>query len=141
MKNLTTDRRVMIAVANSMESATSRAHGELKRGLNGLATIGATAPFVGLFGTVIGIIDSFKGTTATPATTISVAAGGIAEALVTTGLGLLVAVPAVWAYNWFSHRLESYDLEMKWAAEATSAYLSGFWDALNSASSERPARL
>jgi hypothetical protein len=72
----------------------------------------ATAPFVGLFGTVVGIINAFKGIETTKATGLSAVAGGISEALVTTALGLLVAVPAVWAYNYFTNKVEAFDVEM-----------------------------
>lgn len=123
---MVTDQRVMEAAVRSMECSRSSAHGDLKRGLNALATIGSTAPFVGLFGTVIGIMNSFRGTTAERSTYISLVGGGIAEALVTTSLGLLVAVPAVWAYNYFSTRLESFDLEMNGSIDAISTYLSGY---------------
>jgi biopolymer transport protein ExbB len=87
-------------------------HAEMKRGLSGLATIESTAPFVGLFGTVVGIINAFKGIESTKATGLSAVAGGISEALVTTALGLLVAVPAVWAYNYFTNKVEAFDVEM-----------------------------
>ena len=83
-----------------------------KRGLSALATIGSTAPFVGLFGTVVGILNAFKGIESNKATGLSAVAGGIAEALVTTALGLLVAVPAVWAYNYFTNKVEAFDVEM-----------------------------
>ena len=68
---------------------------EFRRGLSGLATIGSTAPFVGLFGTVFGIINAFVGMGESASAGISAVAGGIAEALVTTAVGLAVAVPAV----------------------------------------------
>ena len=110
----------------SMESSVKRTHGELKKGLSGLATIGATAPFVGLFGTVLGIINAFRGSGATRATVIASTAGGISEALVTTGLGLLVAVPSVWAYNYLSSRLELFDMEMNHSLDDVSAYLTEF---------------
>ncbi len=84
----------------------------MKRGLSALATIGSTAPFVGLFGTVIGILNAFKGIASSHATGLSAVAGGIAEALVTTAFGLLVAVPAVWAYNYFTNKVEAFDVEM-----------------------------
>src|SRR5216683_3169217 len=87
-------------------------HAEMKRGLSALATIGSTAPFVGLFGTVIGILNAFKGIETNKATGLSAVAGGIAEALVTTAFGLLVAVPAVWAYNYFTNKVEAFDVEM-----------------------------
>ncbi len=84
----------------------------MKRGLSGLATIGSTAPFVGLFGTVVGIINAFKGIASSKATGLSAVAGGISEALITTALGLLVAVPAVWFFNYFTSKVEAFDVEM-----------------------------
>ncbi len=87
-------------------------HAELKRGLGALATIGATAPFVGLFGTVLGIIHAFAGMSAQKTTGLTAVAGGISEALVTTAIGLFVAIPAVWAYNYFSGKIEAFDIEM-----------------------------
>src|SRR6266849_566294 len=87
-------------------------HAEMKRGLSALATIGSTAPFVGLFGTVVGILNAFKGIEQNKATGLSAVAGGIAEALVTTAFGLLVAVPAVWAYNYSPNKVEAFDVEM-----------------------------
>src|SRR5256712_11837687 len=85
----------------------------MRRGLSGLATIGSTAPFVGLFGTVVAIINAFKGIQAEKATGLSAVAGGISEALVTTALGLFVAVPAVWTYNYFTNKVEAFDGEME----------------------------
>ena len=124
---MTADERIMEASVRSMECSANRMRGQLKRGLNGLATIGSTAPFVGLFGTVIGIINSFRGYTGiTPAGLLSITAGGISEALITTGLGLLVAVPTVWAYNYFSNQLERFDMEMNHSIDAISTYLSGY---------------
>src|SRR5580692_4387175 len=81
-------------------------HAELKRGVSTLATIGSTAPFVGLFGTVVGIINAFKGISTEKSTGLGAVAGGISEALVTTAVGLFVAVPAVWMYNYFTNRIE-----------------------------------
>src|SRR2546423_13427458 len=100
------------ASKRALERAEAIVHAELKRGVSGLATIGSTAPFVGLFGTVVGIINAFKGIESTKATGLSAVAGGISEALVTTALGLLVAVPAVWAYNYFTNKCEAFDVEM-----------------------------
>ena len=67
---------------------------------------------MGLLGTVVGIINAFKGIATQKATGLSAVAGGISEALVTTALGLFVAVPAVWAYNYFTNKVEAYDVEM-----------------------------
>jgi biopolymer transport protein ExbB/biopolymer transport protein TolQ len=106
------DEKIMEAATRSMECSVTRTHQQLKRGLNGLATIGSTAPFVGLFGTVMGIINAFKGISQQKVTGLSAVAGGISEALVTTALGLLVAVPAVWTFNYFTNRVEAFDVEM-----------------------------
>src|ERR1700691_5924686 len=85
------DEEVIEAAKRGLERSGAIVHAEMKRGLSGLSTIGSTAPFVGLFGTVMGIINAFKGISASKATGLSAVAGGIAEALVTTALGLLVA--------------------------------------------------
>ena len=106
------DADVIEAAKRGLERSVAIVHAEMKRGLSGLATIGSTAPFVGLFGTVIGIINAFKGIAAQKATGLSAVAGGIAEALVATALGLFVAIPAVWAYNYFTNKVEAYDVEM-----------------------------
>src|ERR1700738_1951589 len=103
---------VMQAAKRGLERSVAIVHAEMKRGLSALATIGSTAPFVGLFGTVVGILNAFKGIEQSKATGLSAVAGGIAEALVTTALGLLVAVPAVWAYNYFTNKVEAFDVEM-----------------------------
>src|ERR1700687_3352719 len=106
------DEEVIEAANRGLERSVAIVHAEMKRGLSGLATIGSTAPFVGLFGTVMGIINAFKGISASKATGLSAGAGGIAEALVTTALGLVVAVPAVWAFNYFTNKVEAFDVEM-----------------------------
>jgi biopolymer transport protein ExbB len=103
---------VIEASKRGLERSVAITHAELKRGLGGLATIGATAPFVGLFGTVVGIINAFRGISAEKTTGLTAVAGGIAEALVATALGLFVAVPAVWAYNYFTTKIEAFDVEM-----------------------------
>jgi len=100
------------ASRRALERAEAIVHAELKRGVSTLATIGSTAPFVGLFGTVVGIINAFKGISTEKSTGLGAVAGGISEALVATAIGLGVAIPAVWAYNYFVARLESFDVEM-----------------------------
>ncbi|MCC6538233.1 MAG: MotA/TolQ/ExbB proton channel family protein [Bryobacterales bacterium] len=100
------------ASRRALERAEAIVHAELKRGVSTLATIGSSAPFVGLFGTVVGIINAFKGISTEKSTGLGAVAGGISEALVTTAIGLGVAIPAVWAYNYFVSRLESFDVEM-----------------------------
>jgi len=106
------EQEIVDAAKRGLERSVAIVHAEMKRGLSGLATIGSTSPFVGLFGTVVGIINAFKGISAQKATGLSAVAGGIAEALVTTALGLIVAVPAVWAYNIFTSKVEAFDVEM-----------------------------
>ncbi|HUY81609.1 MAG TPA: MotA/TolQ/ExbB proton channel family protein [Acidobacteriaceae bacterium] len=96
----------------ALERAEAIVHAKLKRGLGGLATIGSTAPFVGLFGTVAGILKAFGQIAAQHTTSISTIAGGISEALVTTAIGLVVAIPAVWAFNYFTNKVEAFDVEM-----------------------------
>jgi biopolymer transport protein ExbB/biopolymer transport protein TolQ len=100
------------ASKRALERAEAIVHAELKRGVSNLATIGSTAPFVGLFGTVVGIINAFKGISTEKSTGLGAVAGGISEALVTTALGLFVAIPAVWVFNYFTTRVEGFDVEM-----------------------------
>ena len=100
------------ASRRALERAEAIVHAELKRGLSGLATIGSTAPFVGLFGTVVGILNAFKGISGAKATGLAAVAGGISEALVTTAIGLFVAISAVWMFNYFTGRVEAFDVEM-----------------------------
>jgi biopolymer transport protein ExbB len=100
------------ASKRALERAEAIVHAELKRGVSALATIGSTAPFVGLLGTVVGIINAFKGISSEKSTGLGAVAGGISEALVTTALGLFVAIPAVMVFNYFSSRIESFDVEM-----------------------------
>ncbi len=100
------------ASRRALERAEAIVHAELKRGVSTLATIGSSAPFVGLFGTVVGIINAFKGISTEKSTGLGAVAGGISEALVATAIGLFVAIPAVWMYNFFSTKLESFDVEM-----------------------------
>ena len=100
------------ASKRALERAEAIVHAELKRGVSGLATIGSTAPFVGLFGTVVGIINAFKGISTEKSTGLGAVAGGISEALVTTAIGLFVAIPAVWMFNYFTNKIEAFDVEM-----------------------------
>ena len=100
------------ASKRALERAEAIVHAELKRGVRSLATIGSTAPFVGLFGTVVGIINAFKGISTEKSTGLGAVAGGISEALVTTAVGLFVAIPAVWMFNYFTGRIEAFDVEM-----------------------------
>jgi biopolymer transport protein ExbB/biopolymer transport protein TolQ len=85
---------------------------EMKKGLGNLATISTTAPFIGLFGTVLGIITAFQGMALTGSGGLGAVSAGIAEALGATALGLFVAVPAVWMYNYFLNKVERFNVEM-----------------------------
>jgi len=103
---------VLDTVRRSIQRATALTSNDLKKGVSGLATIGATAPFVGLLGTVVGVINAFVGIASTGSGGIGAVSAGIAEALVETALGLFVAIPAVWFYNYLSGRLEYFNVEM-----------------------------
>ncbi len=107
-----TSEDALDAARRAAERASLVAAAEFKRRTGGLATIGATAPFVGLFGTVIGIINAFAVMAKTQVPGIASVAAGIAEALVTTALGLLVALPAVWFHNLLVQRVEQFQVEM-----------------------------
>jgi len=100
------------ASKRALERAEAIVHAEMKRGVSTLATIGSTGPFVGLFGTVVGIINAFRGITTEKSTGLGAVAGGISEALVTTAVGLVVAIPAVMMFNYFTNRIEAFDVEM-----------------------------
>jgi biopolymer transport protein ExbB len=95
-------------VASRLERLESAAGRSMLKGTGVLATIGATAPFVGLFGTVWGIMNSFIGISRSQTTNLAVVAPGIAEALLATALGLAAAIPAVVIYNHFARRIAAY---------------------------------
>jgi biopolymer transport protein ExbB/TolQ len=103
---------VLDTVRRSIQRATALTTSDLKKGVNTLATIGSTAPFVGLLGTVVGVINAFVGIASTGSGGIGAVSAGIAEALVETALGLFVAIPAVWFYNYLQSRLEYFNVEM-----------------------------
>lgn len=103
---------MMEAAHRAIERATAVNLADLKRGLAGLATIGAVAPFVGLLGTVVGIINAFQGMALTGSGGIGAISAGISEALVSTAFGLFVAIPAVMAFNWFTTKVEGFTVEM-----------------------------
>lgn len=102
----------MEASKRALQRAIAVKTAEFKRGLSGLATVGSTAPFVGLFGTVFGIIGAFQGMKNAETAGIAAVAGGISEALFTTALGILVAVPAVWVFNYFTSKVQGFVVEM-----------------------------
>jgi len=99
-------------VRRSIQRASALTASDLKKGIAALATIGSTAPFVGLLGTVVGVIKAFEGIAASGSGGIGAVSGGIAEALIETALGLVVAIPAVWFYNYLTGRVEYFNVEM-----------------------------
>jgi biopolymer transport protein ExbB len=100
------------ASKRALERAEAIVYAELERGLSGLATIGSTAPFVGLLGTVIGIMDAFRTIQDQHGSSITAVSGGISEALITTALGLFVAIPAVMMFNYFTSKIKAFNVEM-----------------------------
>jgi biopolymer transport protein ExbB/biopolymer transport protein TolQ len=109
-------------VTSALRDSMSETLIQLKRGLGFLATIGSTAPFIGLFGTVVGIINAFRGIAATGSGGMP-GPGGIAEALVSTALGIFVAIPAVVAFNHFMGVLERFHVEMNRAQSELVTFL------------------
>lgn len=116
---------VIAATGRALERTTQQVTAELNRGIGSLATIATTSPFIGLFGTVIGIVHAFRDIAQAGggAGGFSIVSQGIAEALLTTALGLVVAVPAAWSFNFLSQRIQSLSLEM----ESTSSELMDFF--------------
>jgi biopolymer transport protein ExbB/TolQ len=96
----------------AIERETLMTTAEMKKGLGNLATISTTAPFIGLFGTVVGIIHAFQGMALSGSGGLGAVSSGIAEALATTAFGLFVAIPAVWLYNYFLNKIERFQVEM-----------------------------
>jgi biopolymer transport protein ExbB len=127
VKPLIQDGSVTVADINSVERAVERNMlmeiTSLKRGLGVLATVGSTAPFVGLLGTTMGIVNAFTGMAQTGSGGLSAIGAGIAEALITTAFGLLVAIPAVWAYNYFQIKIDNLTAEMTYVSKEFIDYL------------------
>lgn len=111
-------------VASHLAQVQARAARQMGRGTGLLATIGATAPFVGLFGTVWGIMNSFIGISRAQTTNLAVVAPGIAEALLATALGLIAAIPAVVIYNVFARAIAGYRLQLAEAAAGVERLVS-----------------
>ena len=119
------DAWVIGYVERVLAGAQRSIHWEMKRGLGVLATVASTAPLMGMSGTVIGIIVAiYRSCGATPGVCMAAEANGIAEALMSTGLGLVVAVPALWSFNYFSERLERMDLEVENCGLELRSYLA-----------------
>lgn len=127
IKPLIQDGTVTVADINSAERAVEREMLMnivlLKRGLGVLATVGATAPFVGLLGTTMGIVNAFTGMAASMSSGITAISAGVAEALITTAFGLLVAIPAVWAYNYFQTKIDNLTAEMTYSSKEMIDFL------------------
>ena len=111
-------------LATTMDASIAAETDKLANRLNFLATTGSVAPFVGLFGTVWGIMRSFAAIAAEQNSSLAVVAPGIAEALFATAIGLFAAIPAVIAYNRFSHRLNQYEARMGRFADGFHGTLS-----------------
>jgi len=127
VKPLILDGSVTVSDINSAERAVERNMlveiVSLKRGLAVLATVGSTAPFVGLLGTVFGIINAFAAMGASGSTGIAAITVGIAEALIATGFGLMVAIPAVWFFNYFQTKIDNLTAEMTYVSKEMIDYL------------------
>lgn len=113
----TTGRNPLRKAKRALRRAAAMKTADLQRGLSSLATVGSTAPFVGLFGTVVGIINAFTKMNEAQSAGIAVISGAIAEALITTAFGLVVAIPAVWMFNYFTNRVHNFSIEMQNSAE------------------------
>ena len=112
----TTPDLTIESVARALERQAQREQQNLKRGLNLLATVGSTAPFIGLLGTVVGIISAFQGIAATGSGGLSAVSAGISEALIETALGLAVAIPAVLVFNYLSGLIAQEELLLQHSA-------------------------
>jgi biopolymer transport protein ExbB len=127
VKPLIADGSVTVSDINSAERAVERNMllevTNLKRGLAVLATVGATAPFVGLLGTTMGIVNSFVGMSESSSGGLGAISAGVAEALITTAFGLIVAIPAVWAFNYFSTKIDNLTAEMTYSSKEMIDYL------------------
>ncbi|HET8771671.1 MAG TPA: MotA/TolQ/ExbB proton channel family protein [Gemmatimonadaceae bacterium] len=127
VKPLIMDGSVTVSDINSAERAVERNMlveiVGLKRGLAVLATVGSTAPFVGLLGTVFGIINAFAAMGSAASTGLAAITVGIAEALIATGFGLMVAIPAVWFFNYFQTKIDNLTAEMTYVSKEMIDYL------------------
>lgn len=127
IKPLIADGSVTVADINSAERAVEREMLMtivlIKRGLGILATTGSTAPFVGLLGTTMGIVNAFTGMATSGGGGLGAISAGIAEALITTAFGLMVAIPAVWMYNYFQTKVDNITAEMTYSSKEMIDYL------------------
>ncbi len=120
-KTAPSDKDVAVeSVARALERQAAREVQSLKRGLGVLATVGSTAPFVGLLGTTMGIVNSFQQMAASGSGGLGTVSAGISEALLTTALGLLVAIPAVMAFNFLQGWVDARSVDL---AESSNEFL------------------
>ena len=103
---------IVDSVRRAIQRAAALTAADLKKGMAALATIGSTAVFVGLLATTLGVINAFQGIAATGSGGLGAVSGGISEALVGTAVGLFVAIPAVWFYNYLTGKVEYFNVEM-----------------------------
>src|SRR5262245_10458352 len=108
------------SVARALDRQSAREVATLRRGSGLLATVGSTAPFVGLLGTVMGIVNAFQSMAATGSGGLGTVSAGIAEALITTAFGLLVAIPAVMAFNYLSGYIDGRSVDI---SESSNEFL------------------
>ena len=111
------------AINRAIERVKEREVAGLKRGLGGLASISSAAPFIGLFGTVIGIINAFRSMAAAGQGGLGAVSKGISEALFTTATGLLVAIPAVMMFNYFTNAIEAFVVDMNDVSSELLSYV------------------
>jgi biopolymer transport protein ExbB len=127
IRPLIQDGSVTVSDINTAERAVEREMlmtvVGLKRGNAVLATVGATAPFVGLLGTTMGIVNAFTSMASSGSGGIASISAGVAEALITTAFGLIVAIPAVWAYNYFQTKIDNLTAEMTYTSKEMIDYL------------------
>ena len=103
---------IVDSVRRAIQRAAALTSADLKKGMAALATIGSTAVFVGLLATTLGVINAFQGIASTGSGGLGAVSGGISEALVGTAIGLFVAIPAVWFYNYLTGKVEYFNVEM-----------------------------
>jgi len=103
---------IVDSVRRAIQRAAALTAGDMKKGMGALATIGSTAVFVGLLATTLGVINAFQGIASTGSGGLGAVSGGISEALVGTAVGLFVAIPAVWFYNYLTGKVEYFNVEM-----------------------------
>jgi len=114
---------VVDAVNRAIDRVKEREVANMKKGLGGLGTISSGAPFIGLFGTVVGIINAFRSMAASGQGGLGAVSAGISEALVTTAAGLLVAIPALMVYNYFTNSIEQFVVDMNDVSSELISYV------------------